>query len=220
MSVTVHEDFISLEEIESINAYYATQKFNNSGCHPEFTDKLQWENITIAPWIWKDILHEKVSKLFNGIYTVSAGCGKFQRCHIPFGMHMDSKPKHTNNNPRLSHTWETEGRALLIPLNAGPHLHTVFWNKHYHTVEEQNTDFLAFSKLPTDQIRNNGIGELYDLEFAWGDKNKKLYNHLDVDTVFNWKLGSAATWGRNQLHASTDFTNHAAYKDCLTIFFE
>jgi len=219
MSVTILENFIAPEEIVAISDYYATQKFDNRGCHPEFPDKLQWENITIASWIWKDILDEKIFKLF-GDYTVSAGCGKFQRCYIPFGMHMDSKPKHTNNKPHLSGTWKTEGKALLIPLNAGPHLHTVFWNKHYHTVKEQNDDFLAFSKLPIDQIKNNGIGELYDLEFAWGDKNKKLYNHLEVDTVFDWKLGNAATWGRNQLHASTNFTPHTAYKDCLTIFFE
>lgn len=220
MSVTIIENFISLKEIEAINSYYANQEFKNKGFHPEQKDKLQWENVTIAAWIWKDILNEKVIKLFNGPYTVSVGCGKFQRCYIPFGMHMDSKPKHTNNNPQFSDHWKTEGRALLIPLNEGSNLHTVFWNKQYHTIKDQNDDFLAFSQLPNDQIKNNGIGELYDLEFAWGDKNKKLYNHLEVDNVFNWKLGSAATWGRNQLHASTDFTNHVAYKDCLTIFFE
>jgi len=220
MSVTIFENFITLEEIDVINDYYATQQFSNRGFHPEHKDKLQWENITIAPWIWKDILDEKVSKLSNGTYTVSVGCGKFQRCYIPFGMHMDSKPKHTNDNPQFSKNWKTEGWALLIPLNAGPHLHTVFWDKHYHTVNEQNNDFLAFSNLDNNQIKNNGIGELYNLEFAWGDKNKKLYNHLEVDTVFEWKIGSAATWGRNQLHASTNFTNHVAYKDCLTIFFE
>jgi hypothetical protein len=219
MSVTILDNFISLREITTINDYYATQEFKNRGFHPEFKDKLQWENTPIESWIWKDILDEKVFKLF-GSYTVSAGCGKFQRCYIPFGMHMDSKPKHTNDNTQLSETWKTEGRALLIPLNAGTHLHTVFWNKHYHTVKEQNDDFLEFSKLPNTQIKNNGIGKLYDLEFAWGDKHKKLYNHLDIDAVFEWKLGSAATWGRNQLHASTNFTNHIAYKDCLTIFFE
>lgn len=220
MSVTILENFITTEEISAINDYYADHEFENKGFHPEYKDKLQWENTTIAPWIWKDILAEKVLELFNGAYTVSEGCGKFQRCHIPFGMHMDSKPKHTNNDPAYSENWKTEGRALLIPLNSGPHLHTVFWNKHYHTVKEQNNDFLSFSKLPINQIKNNGIGKLYDLEFAWGDKNKKLYNHLDVDNVFEWKLGNAATWGRNQLHASTNFTNHVAYKDCLTIFFE
>jgi hypothetical protein len=220
MSVSIIENFITLEEISAINAYYADQEFKNSGFHPEYPDRLQWENITIAPWIWKDILDEKVAKLFQGAYTVSVGCGKFQRCHIPFGLHMDSKPKHTNNNPKFSENWKTEGRALLVPLNQGPELYTVFWDKHYHTVQEQNNDFLAFSKLANDQIKNNGIGELYDLEFSWGDKTKKLYNHLEVDNVFSWKLGNAATWGRNQLHASTDFTKYAAYKDCLTIFFE
>lgn len=220
MSVSILENFITLDEISTINDYYATQVFKNKGFHPEYKDKLQWENVTIAPWIWKDILNEKVSKLFNGTYTVSVGCGKFQRCYIPFGMHMDSKPKHTNDNPRFSENWKTEGRALLIPLNEGPHLHTVFWNKNYHTIKEQNDDFMEFSKLPIDQIKNNDIGKLYDLEFAWADKNKKLYNHLELDNVFNWKLGSAATWGRNQLHASTDFTHYNAYKDCLTIFFE
>jgi hypothetical protein len=220
MSVTILENFINLDEINVINEYYKNQEFENRGFHPEYKDKLQWENTNIASWIWEDILDEKVTKLFNGAYTVSAGCGKFQRCYIPFGMHMDSKPKHTNDNLQFSENWKTEGNALLIPLNEGIHLHTVFWNKHYHTIKEQNNDFLAFARLPINQTKSNGIGETYDLEFAWADKNKKLYSHLEVDDVFEWKLGNAATWGRNQLHASTNFATHIAYKDCLTIFFE
>ena len=65
MSVAVLENFITLEEIDAINSYYSTQTFSNRGFHPEYKDKLQWENTNIASWIWKDILDEKVTKLFN-----------------------------------------------------------------------------------------------------------------------------------------------------------
>ena len=55
---------------------------------------------------------------------------------------------------------------------------------------------------------------------AWEKGERNFCNHLTLDGVYNWKLGTAVIWERNQLHASSDFTKHHKYKDAITTFFE
>ena len=68
-------------------------------------------------------------------------------------------------------------------------------------------------------VKNSGIGDKYDLAFADDNPDRKIYNHLTVDCIFNWKFGDAAVFDRTQLHAATDFTKHHQYKDAITVFF-
>lgn len=219
MTARIIDNFISLEEIKQIKEYYADKPFKSEGTHLDFPDRLQWQNSPIADWIWSDILDKKIIKEF-GAYQVSSGCGVFQRCSIPFGMHIDSKQRITNEDPQFADTYKTEGFALMIPLDEGPHFCTVFFDEYFKTDREKSISMKNFSDLSDDEIINSGISKIYDLEFCWADPRRKLQDHYKFDIAFPWKLGQAATWGRTQLHASTDFARHGLYKDCLTIFFE
>jgi hypothetical protein len=219
MSVEIFKDFISLDEIKIIKDHYAQTEFQNQGMHPD-TNQLQWENASLDDHILSTILHDKIVRAVGSNYKISSGCGKFQRCHVPFGMHTDSKKR--INPDRPTETCKSEGRALLIPLDQGPHLNTVFWQEKFFDETSQRQAFMAFTELADADIRNSNLGATYDLAFAWDDPNpaRKLYNHLTFDSVFNWELTSAAVWDRNQIHAASDFTKHHAFKDAITIFFE
>lgn len=219
MTAKIINNFISLEEIEQVNDYYSNIPFASEGVHTDFPNKIQWQNSPIADWIWSDILDKKIRKEF-GDYEISHGCGVFQRCSMPFGMHIDSKQRITNENPQFADTWKTEGFALAIPLNEDPHFCTVFFDEYFNTDKEKFDSMKNFSELSDDEVINSGISKIYDLDFCWDDPRRKLQDHYKFDIAFPWKLGQAATWGRTQLHVSTDFAKHGLYKDCLTIFFE
>ena len=80
--------------------------------------------------------------------------------------------------------------------------------------------FTEFINLPSNQVKNTRIGDDYDLDFSWADPHRKLFNHYDIEGVFNWQIGDAAIWDRNHLHAASDFTKKHPYKDAITFFFE
>ena len=165
-----------------------------------------------------EILHSKIVPIVGEHYRISPGCGVFQRCYIPFGMHIDSKRR--IDPERSIGEAEGPGIALMIPLDEDPKFNTVFWNNYFVDDQAKIEFFNEFIALPQHQVQNHRTGDRCDLEFSWQDPNKKLYNHLDLDMIYNWKLGTAAYWNRNQLHAASDFTKHYPYKDCITIFFE
>lgn len=215
MTASVIDNFISLEEIAKIQQYYQGTVFLNKGyIEVDGQQTLQWENLNIDRWIWSEILDSKVKERF-GSYTVSKGCGKFQRCHYPFGMHVDSKKRMSGNIDNTD-----EGYALLIPLSEGKNCCTVFWDEYFDSVDDLNELIVNFSNMSLEKVLNNGLDQKYELSCAWGDTSKSLVNHLKFDKAVEWKLGQAVTWNRNQLHASTDFNKHRPFKDCLTIFFE
>lgn len=213
----VVENFISLDDIKRIKEYYQNVKFENQGFHPERPDQIQWANCKLAKWILV-LLHDKISKIIGDNFEISRGCGVFQRCYLPFGMHTDSKQR--INPSRIINQNDSEGRALLIPLQEAVEFNTVFWNIKFATDQEKQTAFENFANLPSSQIANTKIGDQYDLKFAWQDPIRKLYNHYPVLGVYNWRLETAAVWDRNLLHAASDFSEKHAYKDAITIFFE
>lgn len=216
--IEILKNFITLEEITIIKDFYQDHTFERQGNHPDDTSKLQWANSKLENSILQRVLHNKIVDLIGINYTISDGCGVYQRCYIPFGLHTDSKQR-VDPNRNISDT-ESEGKALLIPLDQAPEFNTVFWSVKFKNDQEKLTSFNEFVNLPPDQIKNTKIGNEYDLDFAWADPARKLFNHYDVEGVFNWRIGDAAMWDRNHLHAASDFTKKHPYKDAITFFFE
>lgn len=215
MSARIVENFISLDNIKKIKEYFNERPFDEVGYHPVFPDQLQWANSKLPEWIWEKILNPIMHAEF-GDFKVSYGSGKFQRCYVPFGMHIDSKAEIS----KLDYVPESVGYNVLIPLDESPEFCTIFWEEHFNTNDEKNKSFMAFNELPNHQVKNNHIGSKYNLEFCWEHPFKKIYNHYQFDCAFEWKLGSMVTWPRTQLHSATDFTKKFPYKDAITIFCE
>lgn len=210
------ENFIQPELALKIKELCLVNDFQNSGKHPD-TGDLQWENSPVPTNVF-----DKLTPLLDTVfeeYTVDK-VPNFQRCYVPFGIHHDSKKRHNPN--KANEECVPEGHAIIIPLDEGPYFNTVFWKEKCFDTDDMIDGFQQFSKLAEHELKNSGIGDQYDLAFSWGDPRPgyQYYNHLTLDCVFNWRIGDAAVFDRNQLHAASDFTAHCPYKDAITIFFK
>lgn len=215
MARVIH-NFIDIDVANQIKQQSLKTGFVHSGYHPQ-TNKLQWQN---SP-LYKDaynILHPYLERVL-GKYKIDKS-PNYQRCYEPFGIHHDSKKRHSPD--RLDDECTSEGLAILIPMDTGEYFNTVFWKEKHFDTKSMVTEFRNFSRLDQSKIKNSGIGDKYDLDFCWSDPRPgyQYYNHLTLDCVFNWRIGDAALFDRTQLHAASDFRQHSQYKDAITIFFE
>lgn len=216
MPAQVIPEFMPLETLALIQHLLADRPFTHQGQHPD-TGALQWKNRALDPDIIQ-ILRPRLQCHFGSDHVISPGTGVWQRCYVPFGIHTDSKLRMNPDRQDL----DNEGVALLIPLHEDAVCNTVIWRETARDDQAKQKIFDDFRDLPAREIRNSRIGARLDLEFAWQDPHplRKIYNHLELDLVFAWRLGQAVIWSRNQLHASSDFRRIRAYKDAITMFFE
>ena len=215
------EDFMSQTHANEIRDACRQQEFKHSGFHPQ-TKELQWENVNlpVSVMLRLEIYFRNYGRTFpfsDNFKDHSVDSGHFQRCYIPFGVHHDSKKRHNPDRPDAE--CNTPGFAILIPMDEGPNLNTIFWKEKFYNNNDMTKMFFDFGSLDAKDVKNSGIGDKYDLAFADDNPDRKIYNHLTVDCIFNWKFGDAAVFDRTQLHAATDFTKHHQYKDAITVFF-
>jgi len=210
------KNFIDTDLALKIKDISLSNPFAYSDHHPDYSDKLQWEN--------SPVLEEAMELLYPSLDTHLPEYDidkhpNFQRVYIPFGIHHDSKKRHNLNRPDEDCT--PDSVAILIPMDEGPYFNTVFWKEKHFDTQSMLDEFNEFGMLEQSELKNTGIGDEYDLAFSWEDTRPgyQLYNHLTLDCVFNWKIGDAAVFDRTQLHAATDFTKHCPFKDAITIFF-
>ena len=214
------DNFISLEELKKIKEFYQPQQFY-------FSSPIYFSS-PLASWIIKEILHDKIQKLF-GHYTISPHSDVYQRFTGPVKIHNDSKQKITQDlveisqQPEFSYVadniftnYQNEGQVLLIPFDQGTELNTVVWKEKCTGKTDSKILYQMFKHLTL----NTGISKLYNLSHTYDITGKRWCDYLALDAIFNWKLGSAVIWDRNQLHCATDFTAYCSHKDAICIMFE
>lgn len=199
------KNFLSMDEVKQIKDHYKDISFTrNVG---------DYANTEIDKNLFDNILHEKFLTLFDSYEITQESI--YQRCYLPFGIHTDSK---TRMNP--DRKAEGEGVAVLIPLDEGEYFNTIVWKEKCTSNDDITKMITEFVNLPNDKVQNSNVTEKIDLDYAWEKGERNFCNHLTLDGVYNWRLGTAVIWERNQLHASSDFTKHHKYKDAITTFFE
>ena len=213
----VINNFITIDEIHSIKEYFKNRSFELSGYLE--TGELHWEQSTIPEHILKEILHKKLIATEGKNYK--AASITYRRVYQPYRPHVDSK--FALSRDKSFTPTDDEGSAMIIPLDEGEYLNTVFWKENFATTEEMTQSIHNFINLPDAEVKNNNITSKFELDFCSkepeGDPNRCIYNHYELDINFNWKLGTAVHWNRNQLHAATDFTKHVMYKDAVSVVF-
>ena len=153
------------------------------------------------------IIKPKLDKLFGPEHTVSQGCYKI--VSVPYGTHIDNdgfRQRHYTHS--LDTKFET---AILIPL-----------------IEDTRFCTITFDVF-TDEL--HGMGKLLPAKFETGSNSfdlteldhiaqpaREQISRFNIDTVFRWKLGSAMTWHKNQLHTSTNFAKFGLVKKFIIIF--
>lgn len=227
------DNFISLDEIKRIKTFYQDRPFDIT------QDGARCDLSTVASWILEEILFDKILNLFGPGEIESQG-EVFQRFYFAPGLHTDSKKKVNADVMRLETSskfvyqyqvytpsgwthntiatqFQHEGKALLIPLGEGPGLSTIFWKEKYSEIIDYSALLEEFNQLLPSQVRNSRISERYDLRH--NTVYIPLCDHLTLDGVFDWQLGSAVMWDRNQLHSATYFNDHCKFKDSIVIMF-
>lgn len=217
------ENFISLKEIKKIKDFYQHRQF-------DFIKNVYHASL-LQSWVYDEILHDKIANLF-GDYKITPNTDVYQRFTFAAGIHNDSKlriaqdfdeikkqPKFAYLTDNFATDYQHEGKVLLIPLDQGTSLHTVVWKEKC----QGNVDSVYLKRLFqsfSQTTSNSGISKRYDLSHTYQDTDKRLCDYLTLDAVFDWKLGSAGIWDRDQLHCATNFDNKHSHKDAICIMFE
>lgn len=161
----------------------------------------------ISGSVSNSIIKPKLDILFGEECTVSQGCYKILSC--PYGTHIDNDG-YRQQHYTHSHDAKFE-TAVLIPLIEDPRFCTITFD------------------VFTDEL--HGISKILPAKFETGSNNfdlteldhipqpaREQISQFNIDTIFRWKLGSALTWHKNQLHTSTNFAKFGLVKKFIIIF--
>jgi hypothetical protein len=153
------------------------------------------------------IIKPKLDKLFGPEHTVSQGCYKI--ISAPYGTHIDNDGFRQQHYAH-SHDAKFE-TAVLIPLVEDPRFCTI-------TFDIFTDEIHGMSKLlPAKFETGSNSFDLTELDHIAQPAREQI-SRFNIDTVFRWKLGSAVTWHKNQLHTSTNFAKFGLVKKFIIIF--
>ena len=135
----------------------------------------------------------------------------YQRQFIPQSVHVDD----INDNTRLDFCYS--GILPLDPNNNNIHK-TIVWDLYFKTTDSMHKYFETFdASLVDTNIINSDI---YDLEHTLQGIFKPL-NHLKLDGVYNYELGTLGLFDRTHAHCSSNWRkyNQCDYKDFIIFHF-
>lgn len=148
----------------------------------------------------KDIIPQKVP--FYAAY---------QRQFIPQSVHVDD----INNNTRLDFCY-----SGIVPLNPNiNNIHkTIVWDLVFNTTDSMHKYFETFDNSTIDTSITNS--DNYDLEHTLIGIFQPL-NHLPLDGVYNYELGTLGLFNRTHAHCSSNWRkyNQCNYKDFIIFHF-
>jgi len=133
--------------------------------------------------------------------------GNFTRCYMPFGLHIDTNESLSDKAHNLS--TDSQNTALLIPFTEHESCKTIFFDFF------QQEEFGPDTVVPRDQQYQHDL-ELFGHCRSYQFEKLK---HLKIETVFDWRLGDAVTWPRDQLHSAGNFLDKLEYKEFLILHF-
>lgn len=205
--VRVFDNVFTAEEIAELNNYYADKeytvtKFESSGQLKYKNKNNDYNIVDSTPY---NIINKKLTE---AIGSHQMQYGAYLESHYPFLPHIDTNELFNENN--LYHHSDTfyNNLAVLIPLSEHKDFNTIFWkywSDKYHT----GYDLPIQTEVPVD------FG--YMLDHVSPTEKLKL-ERLELDTIYNWKVGGLIVWERNQLHSSSDFSKSKLQKTAITIF--
>ncbi len=199
MNSTIHKDFLSTDEINSILEFYSDKP--NANTEKNIVNKNLEYHIP-DNFIFK-LLNPKLSKILGNDHDFDGGA--YKECHVAYPLHVDTAAAHYEVGATLLSTSEKKyDVSILMPLIEGPQFKTVtfdiFSNDNHIELEQYAGP------------KNNLLVEDFSHD------NYKLIQHLPVDVIFEWKLGDILIWPRKQWHASTNFAQYGLVKKFLILF--
>jgi len=137
--------------------------------------------------------------------------GSFLESHYPYTIHVDT---HANfkNKDFFSHNENTLNLGILISLNEDPNFNTVFFD-HFTEIYDVTNPPVVASKNTTSKY------SLDDVNLSHLTAEEQAYaKDLEITDIYQWKIGHAVIWPRNQLHVSSNFYPTGKQKKALVLF--
>jgi len=128
----------------------------------------------------------------------------YSRAFLPTALHVDIPEDDVNEN----------GHTIIIPLTPSDKIKTLVFK------EECNSPILDYWIEKQDWDNREKISEIsakHDMSHGWW-KRPDIVDHMELDGIGEWKVGTAFCFKRSQIHGSTNFT-HAGFpfKDYLLV---
>ena len=153
------------------------------------------------------IIRPKLQEIF-GNHEMANGC--YKESYFPYATHVDgyNRPDFKENiiSDQLNHDV-----AVLIPFSENEHFNTITFNCYDSFYADMG------GQLPTKWLTSSNDLDL-NLFTHINPNVRKDIAKLPVDVLYNWQLGSCLTWGRDQLHSSTDFAKYGLMKKYIILF--
>jgi hypothetical protein len=207
MVVSVFQNFITLDELSILNEYYSTKPYANEK-YKDTVDgyRLAYKNKNTD----YDLTDSTVYKILNPKITEKIGShklsgGQFLESHYPYGPHVDTI-KQFEKKEFYNHETQTTNKGLIIPLEEHPSFNTIFFD----LFSDENI-------TPVVNLED----KKYDHPFDLSHFSKEMFDYtatLKITDAYNWKLGTAVLFDRNQLHCATNFTKHRLTKTAIVLF--
>jgi hypothetical protein len=201
----IFKGIISLEEINTLKDYYSqkpvTQTRFKDDAKTILKAKLKDSDYNIVDSIVYKILGPKIKNIV-GDHAMTHGA-HFESFY-PYGIHTDTD---TTNAfaPKLEQHINLN-LGVLIPLTESDADKTIFF-KHF-------TDhFSESTKLPDKIVKHDDLS-IFDHLNQW---HKDRLQFLEIDKIFEWKLGDMAMWDRNQIHCAGNFLSHGTSKKHIAL---
>lgn len=207
MSIKIVEDFLSLDEVKKLKHYYSLKNFTTEKYKDTADGYLLFARHKDTDFNKKNsLIHKILEKKCKEVFQCEKMLdGAFYESYYPNTVHIDSHEELHKLDDKENHSIN---KAILIPLDENPLFKTVFFNAFY-----KNFD-LPKQKYHYEKNYN------HDLEFSHMTKETlDFVNSLEIAEVFEWKLGSAVSFPRNQLHCAINFAKYNLVKTYITLFF-
>ena len=208
MTVSIFENFITIDEVNSLKNYYKEKPYANE----KFKDTVDGYRL-----VYKnkntdyDLTESFVHKLLNpnsiekiGNHTLSGG--QLLESHYPFSPHVDTVTQFEKKD-FYTHKVKITNSGMIIPLEEHAAFNTIFFD----LFSEENV-------VPDTSVNLRKYKHPYNLSHL----SLEMFNYvsnLKITDVYNWKLGTAVLFDRNQLHCATNFTQFSLTKTAIVLFF-
>lgn len=199
VNATVHQNVIPIATINTLLDHYATVDDHNT--------EQDVINKGLGYFLDDDISRELLHPIFQELLGDHLfDTGSYKEEIRPYGIHTDSRDIHLAIEGMMlfGDASRTHNNVCIIPLVEGPEFKTAIFNVW-------DTDNPAPDYQPPADSKDNGE------DWVDFDHCPPWINKLDVDIVYEWKLGDILAWDREMWHTSNNFAKFDVVKKFIIV---
>ena len=205
-NIMIYKNIFTPEEISSLQSYFTAAPINAVEANSNVNKNLDYH---VEDSLCRQIVYPKIHAILG---DHKFGGGAYKECVTPYKLHYDNHSTHDYIGATFDQTVD-KNKVVLIPLVEGTDFSTVTFD-----IFSSDNRPNAIEVTPEDATALNNLD--LDLFSHIPEPNRSKIRYLPVDVYYQWQLGDALVWSRDQLHCSTNFlrNNAASVKKFIVIF--